>query len=169
MEIAGNPAALFGDRELALTFRFALGIEGTFFELDDLLAPQARSLASKPSYGPDDSGVRRDDSRKSHLPRSLRAQVNSEQPDYRACRAPRPWSLPLAARRQQVECGGEAEGQLNQIADARQQRTRCRSHHEHAEREAPPDDERHRRARCEYDADQIEFHRSESGSADGAV
>src|SRR6266567_7535352 len=100
MEIAGNPGALRGGRELALALGFVLGIEGTFFELDDLLATQARSLASKPSYGPDDSGMELDESRKSHLPRSLRAQVHSEQPDYRDCRAPRPWCLPFAARSQ---------------------------------------------------------------------
>src|SRR5216683_502073 len=151
MEIAGNPGALRGSRELALALGFALSIKGTFSELDDLRAPQARSLASKPGDGPDDTGMELDESRKSSLPRSLRAEVHSEQSDYRDCRAPRPRSLLLAARSQQIESGGEAEGQLDQIAETRQQRTRRRSHHEHAEREAPPGDQRHRRARCEYD------------------
>jgi hypothetical protein len=82
VEIAGDPGALLGGGEQALALHLPLGAQGAFSELGQLLAPQARSLASEPGDGPRETGMEGFDSEKGPLRGGGCAQVRHEQPDH---------------------------------------------------------------------------------------
>jgi hypothetical protein len=169
VQVAGDPGALLGHGEQALAFGVPLSADGTCSEFSHLRPPQAGAFTGKPGHGPGETGMKQRDSRKGPRRGGGRAQVGHEQPDHGRRDPRRPRGLRPTAGREQVEGGGGTGDQVGRIAEASQQYAGRRSHHEYAEREASPGNERHSRADREHGTGQIDATGSGAGRGDAAV
>src|SRR5262249_40698485 len=141
VEVPSNPGPLPRRREQPLALGLALRTDGATLQFGGLLVPQARSLAGEPRDGPDERGVKRDDRRKDRLDDADHGQITDEHSHNRCRRGDLPRGVLFATGGDNVERHRDAEGQFDEIAEAREQQAGGTRRHEHRQWKPPPDDE----------------------------